>query len=73
MVVLEQRDVVPPSCVFPRKVNATICELHAADLVMRAGQSIEVRPHEHDLARVDGMASVDVDDEKPIKLQYQKK
>jgi hypothetical protein len=39
---------------------------------MRAGHSIEVGPHAHDLGRVDGRAAVDINDEKSMNLQRQK-
>lgn len=57
------------SCVFPRKVNATVGQLHAADRVMRPGRTVEVGSHKYDLGRIDGRACVDVDDVKPVKLQ----
>ena len=61
--VFVQRDVLPTSCALPREVNATVGELHAADV---AG---EVGPHEYDFYQVNGRAPSDVHDEKPKILQ----
>lgn len=52
-------------CAVPREVDATVGELHAAGLVIRS----VVRSHEYDFYRVNGRATLDVDDVKPIKLQ----
>ena len=61
--VFVQRDFLQTSCVFPREVNATIGELHAADLVVEGGS------HEYDFDRVNGSAPFDVDNVKPKILQ----
>ena len=70
--VFEQRNVAT-SRVFPRKVNSTIGELRTADWLMWPRRRCEVRSHEHDLCRVNGRASVEVDDVKPMKLRKKKK